>query len=96
MFSRIIEFDKHQGTTYKGPKGNLTITVEDIRSLPRDLEVLWNTSFWKKGDLSSEETKLALFLFALSSVTTLKGQFTLVQTIIWQILLKLQDLLFTT
>ena len=39
-FSRIVEFDKHQGTAYKGPQGNLTINVEDIRSLLRDLEVL--------------------------------------------------------
>ena len=40
MFSRTIDFNKHQGTTYKGPEGNLTISVEDIRSLLRDLEVL--------------------------------------------------------
>ena len=32
-FSRIIEFDKPQWTICKGPKGNLTITVEVIRSI---------------------------------------------------------------
>ena len=33
IFSRIIECDRLLGTTLKGQKGNLTITVEVIRSL---------------------------------------------------------------
>ena len=32
VFSRIIEHDKRQETTYVGPKGNVTITVEVISS----------------------------------------------------------------
>ena len=36
-FSRIIEFDKPQGTVYKGQHGLLSLTVKLIRSILRDL-----------------------------------------------------------
>ena len=32
IFSRVIEFHKPQETTYKGPQGILTNTVEVLRS----------------------------------------------------------------
>ena len=39
--SRIIECDKPQGTIYKGPQGNLTVTVEVKRSFVVFWQFLW-------------------------------------------------------
>ena len=36
-FSRIYEYDKPQGTIYKGPQAILTITLELMREFFRDL-----------------------------------------------------------
>ena len=45
--SRIIEHDKRQGTTYKGPQGNLTIIVEVIRPFLQDPRGCWKHKFLK-------------------------------------------------
>ena len=47
--SRIIEHDKHQGTTYKVPQGNLTIKVEVIRPFLQDPLGCWKHKFLKKN-----------------------------------------------
>ena len=47
-FSRIIEHDKRQRTTYKGPQGNLTIHVEVKRPILQDPRGCWKHKFLKK------------------------------------------------
>ena len=60
--SQIIEHDKRLKTTYKGPKGNLTINVEVKRSFLEDPRGCWKHKiFEKKGNLSSEEKILTCF-----------------------------------
>ena len=62
FFSRLIEHDKRQRTTYKVLKSNLTITVEDIGSFLKDLKGCRKHNFLnKKGKLPSEEKILAFF-----------------------------------
>ena len=46
--SRIVEHDKRQRTTYKGPQGNLTINVEVIRPFLHDPRGCWKHKFLKK------------------------------------------------
>ena len=46
--SRIIEHDKGQGTTYKGPQGNLTFNVEVKRSFLQDPRGCWKHKLLKK------------------------------------------------
>ena len=48
IFSRIIEQDKRQGTIYKGPQGNLLITLEFIRPFLQDPRGCWKRKFLKK------------------------------------------------
>ena len=45
--SRINEHDKCQGTSYKGPQGVLTITVEVTRSFLLHLWGCWKTQFFE-------------------------------------------------
>ena len=49
VFSRIFEFDKPQGTVFKGTKFSLTITVEVIASFLQDLRGCWKHNFLKKN-----------------------------------------------
>ena len=37
LFSRFNEYEKRQGTTYRGTQGILTSVVQAIRSFPQDL-----------------------------------------------------------
>ena len=46
--SRIIEHDKRQRTTYKGPQGNLTIHVEVKRPILQDPRGCWKQKLLKK------------------------------------------------
>ena len=48
VFSRIFEFDKPQGTVFKGAKFILTITVEVIGSFIQDLRGCWKHNFFGK------------------------------------------------
>ena len=91
FFSRTIEHDKRQETTYMVPQGSLLFTLEVIGSF------LWGLTGWyehnflkKKGNLSSEE-KISAYFLEIPSVTNLRGQITRVHKSLWQMLLKLQD-----
>ena len=46
--SRIIEHEKRQGTTYKGPQVKVTINVEVKRSFLQDPRGCWKHKFLKK------------------------------------------------
>ena len=46
--SRIIEQNKRQRKTYKGPKGNLTSNVEVVRPFLHDPRGCWKHNFLKK------------------------------------------------
>ena len=57
ILSRIIEHGKHQGTTNEGPKGNLTLTVEVIRSFLKDLRGWRKHLFFEKKAILSVKKK---------------------------------------
>ena len=48
FFSRIIEHEKHQDSTHKGPQVNLTNTVEVRRSFLLHLRGCWKQKNLKK------------------------------------------------
>ena len=96
IFTRIIEFTKPQGTNYKGPHGNPAVTVEVIRSLLWDLRVCLKHNFLKKKAIFPVKKKICPAFLAFSSATNLKGQNIGVQTVLWHLLLKLQDHFFRT
>ena len=85
--SRIIEHDKRQETTYKGPQGNMTINVEVKRSFLQDLRG-WKQNFLKKRQ-PFQWKDFGLFFLAFSSLINLNGQFIRGQDGFWQILLEL-------
>ena len=63
IFPRNIEYEKHQGTIYKGPEIVLTFTLELVTSFFEDLRSCWKHKFLKKkkGNPSSEEKKRPIF-----------------------------------
>ena len=95
-FSHIIVHDKLERKSYKSAQGNLTFTVEVVRSFLKDLRGWWKDKFLKKtGSLSIEEKVWPKFL-ALSSVTNPKGQFIRIQKVFWQLVWSLQDHCYNT
>ena len=46
--SRNVDQDNFQGTTYEGPQGNLTTTVDVIGPFPKDLRPYWRHKRLKK------------------------------------------------
>ena len=91
FFSRAIEHDKRQETTYKAPQDSLFFTLEVIGSFFLGSTGWYEHNFLKKkGNLSSEE-KISAFFLEIPSVTNLRGQITRVHKALWQILWKLQD-----
>ena len=63
MFFRIVESEKPQEkeTICMGQKNILTIIVEVWGSFFRTWDIVEDTTFWKKGKLSSEEKTFAYF-----------------------------------
>ena len=57
--SRIIEHDKRQETSYKGPQGNLTINVEVIRPFLQDPRGCWKHKFLKKKAIFPVEKRFS-------------------------------------
>ena len=84
IFSRIIEHDKRQGTTYECPKGNLSLLWKLKYHFLRTWEVGGNTNFFKKRRSFQWRKSFGLFFLALSSVTNLTWQFIRVQSVGWQ------------
>ena len=83
-FSRIIESDKPQWTVFEGPIGNLTFTVEVIRSFLKDLRGWWIHKFLNKRQSFQWRNFFGVLSLALSSVTNLRWQPLRVQRVVWQ------------
>ena len=49
IFPRIIEYDRAHGAMYKGQQTVLTVTVEVIRAILKDLRGCWKQRFLKKN-----------------------------------------------
>ena len=62
--SRIVEHDKRQRKTYKGPQGNLTLTEEVIRSFLKDLRAWWKHKFFEKRQSFYWRKKRRLLFFS--------------------------------
>ena len=60
IFSRSIEYEKPQGTKYKGPKSIASVFVQVIGSFLQDLGGRWK-KFLKKSPFSRGKTKSANF-----------------------------------
>ena len=69
IFTPIIEYDKPDGTIFKGPQGILTINVELKRSSLWDLRGRWKQTFQKKAVFTTKKVSGNFFL-VLSKVTT--------------------------
>ena len=87
--SRIMEHDKHQRTTYRGPQGNMTPNVEVKRSFLQDLRG-WKQSFLKKRQ-SFQWKDFGLFFLALSNLTNVREQPSRVHKVNRRLLWKLLD-----
>ena len=72
LFSRNIECHKHQGTTYKGPQGNLTFTVEVTRSFLHDLTGRCKHKFLKKRQSFQWREVFGIFVLAILMWRTLR------------------------
>ena len=83
-FSRIIESEKTQWTVFEGPIGNLTLTVEVIRSFHKDLRGWWIHKFLNKRQSFQWRKFCGVLSLALSSVTNLRWQPIRVQRVVWQ------------
>ena len=59
QFIRV--YNELQETTYRGPKSNLSITVEVIRSFLQDLNGCWKHKFLNKKAKFPEKKILAFF-----------------------------------
>ena len=62
IVSRIIEYEKPQGTRHKGPQGIVRITVQVIRSFPQDLRYdIDENTFSKKAYFADEKQFWSFF-----------------------------------
>ena len=61
VFPRSIEFDKSRETSFKGPQGILTLTVEIIKAFLGPKWSLKTRIFEEKGNLASEKNVVAYF-----------------------------------
>ena len=63
VFSRLLAFDKPQGTVFISPEASLAITDKKLRSFLQDIRGCWKNNFWKykTGSLSGEEKFMAPF-----------------------------------
>ena len=94
--SRIIEHDKRQRTTCKGPKGNLTINVEVRRPFLQDPRGCWIHKFLKKKATFQWRIDFRLFLPLSQNMMNVGEHLIGVQKVTWQLMLKLKDHFFRT
>ena len=88
LFSRIIECYKPHGTVYYCPQGFLSSTVEVVRSFLQDFWGCWKQIFLKKRQSFQWRKDFGLIFLQLLSAINLRGQFLLVQKLLWQLLWK--------
>ena len=87
--SRIIEHDKRQTTTCKGPQSNLTINVEVRRPFLQDPRGCWIHKFLKKKATFQWRIDFRLFLLVSQNMSNVGEHLIRVHKVTWQLMLKL-------
>ena len=88
FFLELSNVMKPQRIVCKIPQDFFTFTVVVIRSTLYDLGNCWKHNFLKERQTFPWRKVFGLFLLQLSSVIKVRGQFLLVQKLVWQILWK--------
>ena len=83
-----IECDKPKVIVFISSKASVTITLEKLRSFLQGLIGCWKHIFLKERQTLQWRKVFGHFLFLLSSVIDPRGQFLLVQKLVWQLLWK--------
>ena len=94
--SRIIEHEKLQRTTYKGPQGNLTINVEVIRPFLHDPRGCWKHKFLKKKAIFLVKKRFSPISSRIIVHNKLPEKPIRVHKVTWHLMLKLKDHFFRT
>ena len=89
-FHRNIDYDNCQGTIYRGPQGILTTIVQIIWTIIWDQSGRYKQTFQKTAFFTMKEF-FGPFFLVLSSVTNLKGLFSGVDKLFWQLLWNLLE-----